>query len=90
MDMIKKKFDNYVERMFDGRANISDKQYSDIKAAYYTGFAACFDFFKNDLRENDGVFELYMIEKELQQYLNDLAGQVLEKMKIYERIQKNE
>lgn len=79
MNKIKKMFDHYIDGMFGGREQISEEQYREEEKSFYAGFATCFDIFKNEISGmsvNNGVFEIYMLERELEAFVRSLVDQI--------------
>jgi len=79
MGKIKDSFDHYIEKMYDGRDNISDERYSEEKRCFYVAYASCYEFFKYDvsnLSHNKALFEVYMLEREFKEYLQNIADQI--------------
>lgn len=82
MGRIKDSFEHYIEEMFGGRDKVSEERYFEEKRCYYTAYASCYEFFKHDivnLPQNKAVFEVYMLEREFKEYLQDIANQIVKK-----------
>ena len=80
MGKINDSFERYIEQMYDGRDKISDERYLEEKRCYYTAYASYYEFFKHDivnLPQNKAVFEIYMLEREFKQYLQEIADQII-------------
>lgn len=79
MGRINDSFNRYIEEMHNGRDNISDERYSEEKRCYYSAYASCYEFFKYDvctLSQNECVFEIYCLEREFKEYLQEIGDQI--------------